>query len=129
MSIQSMQDEKEWIYGKVSSPNGRQTTGGFSSSPSDPTAMKVRRVEKLDNMIREKQELQLRCEQYVDDLPDGKLKLALRYRYILGWTWESTAQRINGSTSYQSLIKMVNGHFDAQSPKVPSYKRTQFDTL
>jgi len=111
VAIRAIDDEINWVYGKVSSPNGRMTPGSLSSSPSDPTAQKVRRIETLRarREILEKQ--QKDCEKYVDDLEDFRVAAILRYKYILGWTWENTAMMILGSTSYQPLIKRITAHF------------------
>lgn len=110
-AIQAIDDEIEWIYGKVSSPNGNRS-GGAPSSPGDPTAQKVNRIQRLKERRSSLVSRQEACETYVDGLEDYRVAAILRYRYILGWTWESTALRILGSPSYQSLIRAVHSHFD-----------------
>lgn len=113
-AIKSIDDEIEWIYGKVSSPNGNRS-GGTPSSPGDPTAHNVNRIQRLQERRASLVNRQEACEAYVDGLEDYRVATILRYRYILGWTWESTALRILGSTSYQSLIRAVHSHFGVET--------------
>ena len=107
--LQAIDDEIEWTYGKVSSPNGHRSGG--SSSPGDPTATKVRRVEALNERRQKILAKQKEVEDYVDALEDVEVSNIIRYRYIIGWTWENVAIRMRGSPNYQQLHRKVRRHF------------------
>ena len=59
---------------------------------------------KMDELIR----LRIQIEQAVEAVPDDRLRLLLRYRYIDGMTFEKIAEKMN--LSYQWVSKL---HGDA----------------
>lgn len=109
--IQSINNEIEWLYGKVSSPNGHREGGCAKPGPGNPTAHNFARIESLKQKKEILEARQRSCESYVDELEDYRLACILRYKFLMGWTWESTALILTKTRSYNSLIETVKKHF------------------
>ena len=111
IAIRTIEEEIEALYGHVPSPSFTRT----GTSPKDgkrSVEKTIRRVEKL----RQKQDalidLQERCEEYVDDLEDLHVSNILRYRYIMGLTWQNTARAMAGTEEYSHLMRAVRNYYD-----------------
>ena len=108
--IRTIDEELEWIYFPVSSPNGK-TSGSRGSEPSDPTARAVRKAARL-------KERRARLAAKVDaidwwllNLEDHQLAAICRARYVLGRTWSEISLEICGSGSEATSRSIVRRHF------------------
>lgn len=92
-----IQREIDTLYFPISSPNGR-TEQGHSSTPSDPTASAVYKIQKLEERTekaraRLAQELD-EIEAWIETLEDHELRAIIRAHYLLGDSWKRCTQRI-----------------------------------
>ena len=108
--IRTIDEELEWIYFPVSSPNGK-TSGSRGSEPSDPTARAVRKAARL-------RERRARLAKKIDDvdwwlahLDDHQLAAICRARYILGRQWSEISWEICGSDNISTARMIVTRHF------------------
>ena len=96
--IRIIDEELEWIYFPVSSPNG-YTSGSRSSEPSDPTARAVRRAGKLKERRARLLAKVEAIDQWLLQLEDHHLAAICRARYILGRTWPEISMELCNSDS------------------------------
>lgn len=55
---------------------------------------KIQKIEDVEKEIKKLLEKQLQIYDEVEQVKETNLRILLRYRYILGWTWESTAEKM-----------------------------------
>lgn len=116
-----LQAEIEAFYNTVASPNGR-TDAGHSNTPGNPTERAV-----MDNILPMQKVLERKraemlaelasVEEWMDTVPDAKMRALLRCYYILGYTWKQTSIRIYGYPCPQRAHQKVRRYFGKDEEK------------
>lgn len=100
----------KFVYLPVESPNGK-TGGGFSNTPSDPTArsaMKAIQIqEKLEARLKEQSELGCEIEEWLLTVTDPEIEAIIRFHYILGFSWKGTNIKVFGDPNYHRARKKI----------------------
>ena len=97
--IQALQAEINASYSPVGSPS-TEMIGSHSTTPGDPTAQAVHRIEakreRLRKKIEEYVELTERIERFVDEVEKDDLTVAniIRFYFLAGFTWRKTCMMI-----------------------------------
>ena len=108
--IRTIDEELEWIYFPVSSPNGK-TSGSHGSEPSDPTARAVRKAARLKERRARLQAKVEAIDWWLLNLEDHQLAAICRAHYVLGRTWPEISWEICGSSSPSTARMIVVRHF------------------
>ena len=108
--IRTIDEELEWIYYPVASPNGK-TSGSRVSEPSDPTARAVRKAARLKERRARLQAKVEAIDWWLLNLEDHQLAAICRARYVLGRTWSEISLEICGSGSEATSRSIVRRHF------------------
>ena len=113
--LEALQQERQWAYYPVSSPNGREVIGQRGNMPSDPTTASLRKLEKLDERIEKKrEEVAERLEailDWLDAVEDAELRAIIHWHYLQGLDWQRTNLKVYGYKSYQACRKRVMRYF------------------
>lgn len=113
--LEALQQERQWAYFPVSSPNGREVLGQRGNTPSDPTSAALRKLEKLDERIEKKrEEVAERLEailDWLDAVEDAELRAIIHWHYLQGLDWQKTNLKVYGYRSYQACRKRVMRYF------------------
>ena len=111
--LKALQAEKEWLYYPVSSPTGKDEF--HSSTPSDPTASAVRKIDEMDERIGRMQEtIAERLSNiltWLDSVPDAEIRAMIHWYYLIGEDWSKTCQKVYGYRSSQACRKRVMRYF------------------
>ena len=108
--IRMIDEELEWIYFPVSSPNGN-TTGSYSSDPGDPTARAFRKAERLKERRARMVAKVDAIDKWLLQLEDHQLATICRAHYILGRTWTEISWQICGSNNPSTSRMVVTRYF------------------
>lgn len=108
--IRMIDEELEWIYFPVSSPNGKEF-GTFSKDPGDPTVRAFKKAEKLRKLRASMVQKVEAVDQWLEELEDHQLAAICRARYILGRQWSEISWEICGSSSPSTARMIVVRHF------------------
>lgn len=112
--LEILNRELEWLYYPVSSPNGKEMSGGGGSS-SSPTESALKKIEKVIQKINEQKQV---ISEYVEevnawlnDLEDKELVSIIRYHYMDRLTWRETCKKVYGYSDRQVCRKRVMRYF------------------
>lgn len=112
--LKALQEERDWLYYPVSSPNGK-TDGIHGSGPSDPTASAVRKIQQMDKRIFERQtEIAQRLSEiltWMDSIDDAEIRAMIHWYYLIGDDWAMTCAKVYGYKSNQACRKRVMRYF------------------
>lgn len=108
--IRTIDEELEWIYFPVASPNGK-TSGSRGSEPSDPTARAVRKAAQLRERRARLAAKVEAIDQWLVELEDHQLAAICRARYVLGRNWSEISLEICGSGSEATARSIVRRYF------------------
>lgn len=104
MIVESTEAEIKMRQGEVSTLKGirydlPRVSGGRSSDLSDKVIAKEREIERLtSNLVTDIEELNIRrkkLHELIALLPTAEMKSVIQYRYILGYSWNETAERLH----------------------------------
>lgn len=99
LEITTMQVQIEAMYIPVGSPP-TEIIGARSTTPGDPTAEAVQRIEALQERMRKKiaeyVELTERIEMFVETVDDGYVRSIIRLHFLIGLTWRKTCEKVYG---------------------------------
>lgn len=87
-----MKELKSKLYTLTALSGGEKLQGGVLMN--ETLTEKIQKIEEIEKEIKTLLERQLQIYDEVEQIEEVNLKVMLRYRYILGWTWESTAEKI-----------------------------------
>lgn len=108
--IRTIDEELEWIYFPVASPNGK-TSGSRGSEPSDPTARAVRKAARLRERRARLAAKVEAIDQWLVELEDHQLAAICRARYVLGRSWAEVSMDVCGSDNFSTARMIVVRHF------------------
>lgn len=108
--IRTIDEELEWIYFPVASPNGK-TSGSRGSEPSDPTARAVRKAARLKERRARLQAKVEAIDWWLLNLEDHQLAAICRERYVLGKSWAEVSLDVCGSDNFSTARMIVVRHF------------------
>ena len=108
--IRTIDEELEWTYYPVASPNGK-TSGSRGSEPSDPTARAVRKAARLKERRARLQAKVEAIDWWLLNLEDHQLAAICRARYVLGRPWSEISMEICGSGSEATSRSIVRRYF------------------
>lgn len=113
--LEALEQERQWAYFPVSSPNGREQIGQRGNSVSDPTAAALDKLEKLDVRITKKRdevaEQLAGILDWLDTVDDAELRAIIHWHYLQGYDWKKTNLKVYGYRSYQACRKRVMRYF------------------
>ena len=112
--LKALQEERQWLYYPVSSPNGK-TGGSHGSTPSDPTSAAVRKIQEMDGRIFARQteiaERLGRILDWMDHVEDAEIRAMIHWYYLMGADdWESVCLKVYGYRG-QACRKRVMRYF------------------
>lgn len=100
LDLQSLDEERRYVYNTYRSPSFKSEGFGGAGNPSSPVEraqIQLQRIDdKRDKLITEMHEI----EEHVEMVTDPRMRSILRYKYILCYSWESTASIMNMSESH-----------------------------
>lgn len=100
LNLQSLDEERRYVYNTYHSPSFRSDGfggAGNSSSPVERAQIQLQRIDdKRNRLISQMHEI----EEHVEAVSDQRMRSILRYKYILCYSWESTASIMNMSESH-----------------------------
>ena len=103
--------EIQTLYTPISSPNGRETSGSFSSTPSDPTAHSAMRIIDLRETLAEQREAMYamleEIEEWLITCEDPEIVSIIRWHYLLGLNWKQTNMKVYGYPDYDRSRKKI----------------------
>lgn len=115
--IEALQLQIAQLYSPVRSPN-LVSIGARGNTTSDPTHSSVMLADELQRQLEEKQEvLRARAadiETWLNTVEDAKLRMAVRWHFLLGATWKETARKVDPAISVEGLKKSFFRWFDEQ---------------
>lgn len=93
--------------------------GGSGGVPGDPVGRQAVALADLralyDAALAQVAEAIVAAEKHIAEIPDARLRMALRYKYCDGLSWRQTAMRMDKRVdTADSLRKAVRRFFDAQ---------------
>jgi hypothetical protein len=111
-NIEAIDEEIRTLYNPVSSPNGKQGTGG-SNTPSNPTERSAMRIVQLKELLecqrQELYELVEEIERWLTTVEDTEIVSIIRWHYLLKLNWRQTNLKVYGYPDYyysrQKIIK------------------------
>lgn len=113
--VEAIEMEIQTLYTPVSSPNGREMTGSFSGSPSDPTAHAAMRIISLRERLSEERERMYatleEIEAWLITCPDPEVVSIIRWHYLLGLNWKQTNMKVYGYPDYDRSRKKISRYF------------------
>ena len=114
--VEAIEMEINTLYNPVSSPNGRETQGSFSGSPSDPTAHAAMRIISLRDKLGEERERMYatleEIEQWLITCDDPEIVSIIRWHYLLGLDWRQTNKKVYGYPDYWRSRKKIVRFFE-----------------
>lgn len=115
--IEALQLQIAQLYSPVRSPN-LVSIGARGNSTSDPTHDSVMLADELQRQLEDKQEV-LRSkaadiETWLNTVSDGRIRMAVRWHFLLGATWKETARKVDPAISVDGLKKSFFRWFDEQ---------------
>lgn len=100
--------ELESTLGAGSSLGG--AGGGHASTPGDPTARQAIALsqlkDKYDHARARTREMIIRLEDDIEQVPDARVRLALRLKYADGLSWRQTARQMDGREGTADALRM-----------------------
>lgn len=115
--IEALQLQIAQLYSPVRSPN-LVSIGARGNTTSDPTHSSVMLADEFQRQLEEKQEvLRARAadiETLLNTVEDAKLRMAVRWHFLLGATWKETARKVDPAISVEGLKKSFFRWFDEQ---------------
>ena len=113
--VQAIEVEISTLYNPVRSPNGRESSGSFSGTPSDPTAQSAMRIISLRETLEEQREsmyaLLEEIEKWLSTCENPEIVSIIRWHYLLGLTWKQTNMKVYGYPDYDRSRKKVMRFF------------------
>lgn len=118
--IEALQLQIAQLYSPVRSPN-LVSIGVRCNSVSDPTHSSVMLADELHRQLEEKQillrEKAIQIEDWLNTVNDAKLRMAVRWHFLMGATWKETARKVDPAISVEGLKKSFFRWFDEQKEK------------
>lgn len=115
--IEALQLQIAQLYSPVRSPN-LVSIGARGNSTSDPTHSSVMLADELQRQLEEKQEvLRARAqgiENWLSTVKDGRIRMAIRWHFLLGATWKETTRKVDPAMSVDAMKKFFFRWFDEQ---------------
>ena len=115
--VEALQLQIQQLYNPVRSPN-LVSIGARGNSTSDPTNDSVMLADELQRQLEEKQEAlrakAMAIEMWLNSVTDGKIRMAVRWHFLLGATWKETARKVDPAISVDGLKKSFFRWFDEQ---------------
>lgn len=115
--VEALQLQINQLYSPVRSPN-LVSIGARGNSVSDPTHSSVMRADELQRQLEEKQEAlrakAVAIEEWLNEVEDSRIRMAIRWHFLLGATWKETARKVDPSLSVVGLKKAFFRWFDEQ---------------
>lgn len=96
---------------------GKESNGGRSLTPGDPT---VKKVHKIENLIKKRNELAeavQRVDDWLIETPRSDIAAICRYHYVLGYSWQRTSWTVYGKGNGSTCRHIVERYFK-YCPKV-----------
>ena len=115
--IEALQLQIAQLYSPVRSPN-LVSIGARGNSVSDPTHSSVMLADELQRQLEEKQEIlrakAVAIEEWLNGVDDSRIRMAVRWHFLLGATWKETARKVDPAISVDGLKKSFFRWFDEQ---------------
>lgn len=115
--IEALQLQITQLYSPVRSPN-LVSIGARGNTTSDPTHSSVMLADELQRQLGEKQEvLRARAqgiENWLSTVKDGRIRMAIRWHFLLGATWKETTRKVDPAMSVDAMKKFFFRWFDEQ---------------
>lgn len=115
--IEALQLQIAQLYSPVRSPN-LVSIGARGNTVSDPTHSSVMLADELQRQLEEKQEAlrakAVAIEEWLNEVEDSRIRMAIRWHFLLGATWKETARKVDPSLSVLGLKKAFFRWFDEQ---------------
>lgn len=105
----------------IGSPNGRESIGSRSLTPSDPTAqtamqiiaLKERLQDETDRMIR----LKIEIEDWLSGVDNAEIAAIVRWHYVHLKSWKITNLKVYGYPDYRYAKRKVERYFRKEEEK------------
>ena len=118
--IEAIQLQIAQLYSPVRSPN-LVSIGARGNSTSDPTHSSVMLADELQRQLEEKQEIlrakAVAIEEWLNGVDDSRIRMAVRWHFLLGATWKETARKVDPAISVDGLKKSFFRWFDEQKER------------
>ena len=113
--IEALQLQIAQLYSPVRSPN-LVSIGARGNSVSDPTHSSVMLADELQRQLEEKQEAlraqAVAIEEWLNKVEDSRIRMAIRWHFLLGATWKETTRKVDPSMSVDAMKKFFFRWFD-----------------
>ena len=113
--IEALQLQIAQLYSPVRSPN-LVSIGARGNSVSDPTHSSVMLADELQRQLEEKQEAlrakAVAIEEWLNEVEDSRIRMAIRWHFLLGATWKETARKVDSSIPWDTFRKAFFRWFD-----------------
>jgi hypothetical protein len=116
-NIEALQMQIDALYVPVTSPNGRQNLGSYSSTPGNPTEISVMKIldlqEDLSAELTQQVELLTEITNWMREVgdKDPEVVALIRFHYMVGMSWKQTAKKVYGYNDYYRARKRVFRYF------------------
>ena len=120
-NIEALKMQIDSLYVPVTSPNGRQNTGSFSSTPGDPTEQSVMKIldmqEELSRELAQQVELLTEITNWMREAGenDPEVVALIRFHYMAGLSWKQTSKKVYGYNDYYRARKRVFRYFGREN--------------
>lgn len=109
--IRPLEEQINQLYLSLPSPGAKENGGGGKPSGiSDPTARNameiIRRKEILEKMLEDSRDEMEAIEDWINSVDDPEYRAIARYRYILGYTWRKTNDKVYDGRASESLAQV-----------------------
>ena len=105
--IKALEMEIEALYDVRKSPNGHEASG--STGPGDPTGKAAMRIIELTDhkleLLTRWSEMLLTIEKWLETVNDAEIRSIIRWRYMLGCGWKTTAKRVYGDSDHSDACR------------------------
>lgn len=113
--IEALQLQIAQLYSPVRSPN-LVSIGARGNSVADPTHSSVMLADELQRQLEEKQEAlraqAVAIEEWLNKVEDSRIRMAIRWHFLLGSTWKETTRKVDPSMSVDAMKKFFFRWFD-----------------
>lgn len=105
--IKALEMEINTLYDVRKSPNGHEASG--SAGPGDPTGKAAMRIieltERKVSLLTKWSKMSLDIESWLETVNDAEIRSIIRWRYMLGCGWKTTAKRVYGDADYSDACR------------------------
>lgn len=105
--IKALELEINALYDVRKSPNGQEASG--SKTPGDPTGKAAMRIIELTErklaLLTKWSDMSLAIEKWLETVNDAEVRSIIRWRYMLGCGWRTTAKKVYGDAYHSDACR------------------------